>query len=258
MSMQLDLTENNNLAKAAYKVTIPKQSKAYSLCVKADALRFAKQYKEAVQIYLQALMLDRQDSKAYYGLASAYKYLKEYKKAIKTLSKLIELDDTNDDYFFELGVCHLLDGRPCEAIPHLIKAIVINRENLEAQIQLAIAHELVEETDLSLMIYNKLIETNPAFLKAYYNKAAMLMGMGCYVDASATFFQLIKRNPDYYKAYLGIAMSFDKLAKYKDAIRYYKKFLALKQFSEDAAFARQRINELRNEHFSRENILTIV
>lgn len=28
------------------------------------------------------------------------------------------------------------------------------------------------------MIYNKLIETNPEFLKAYYNKAAMLMGMG--------------------------------------------------------------------------------
>ena len=95
------------------------------------------------------------------------------------------------------------------------------------------------------MIYNKLIETNPGFLKAYYNKAAMLMGLGDFEEASKTFFQLIKRNPDYYKAYLGIAMSFDKLGKFSDAIRYYKKFLELKQFSEDAVFARERIRDLR-------------
>ena len=105
------------------------------------------------------------------------------------LERLIELDDKNDKYFFELGVCHLCDGHPEEAIPHLVQSIVINRENLEAQIQLAIAHELVDEADLSLMIYNKLIETNPEFLKAYYNKAAMLMGMGDFEEASKTFFK---------------------------------------------------------------------
>ena len=78
---------------------------------------------------------------------------------------------------------------------------------------------MVDEADLSLMIYNKLIETNPGFLKAYYNKAAMLMGLGDFEEASKTFFQLIKRNPDYYKAYLGLAMSFDKLEKFSDALR---------------------------------------
>ena len=40
-------------------------------------------------------------------------------------------------------------------------------------------------------------------------------------------------------------MCFDKMEKYKNAIRYYKKFLKLKQFSEDALFARQRIKELK-------------
>ena len=189
--------------------------------------------------------MDRNHQEAYWGLAMSYKYLQEYRKAIDTLLKLVQIDDKNDKYFFELGVCYLSSGAPQDAIPYLIKAIVNNKENLEAQIQLAIAHELVEETDLSLMIYDKLIETNPDFLKAYYNKGAMLMGMGDFMEASRTFFKLIKRNPDYYKAYLGIAMSFDKLAKFPDAIRYYKKFLGLKSFSEDAVFARQRIAELR-------------
>ena len=110
--MQVEVSVNKNLARAASKVTRPMQSRAYNLCVKADALRFAKLYQDAVQTYLQAIMLDRNETKAYFGLASAYKYLKEYKKAIRTFEKLINLDDSNDNYFFELGVCHLLDGHP--------------------------------------------------------------------------------------------------------------------------------------------------
>ena len=243
--MQINSNIENNLAKAMNTITAPKRSRSYELCVKADAMRFAKLYRESVKCYLDSIMMDRSHQEAYWGLATSYKYLKEYKKSIKILEKLTELDDKNDKYFFELGVCHLCDGRPAEAIPHLVQSIVINRENLEAQIQLAIAHELVDEAELSLMIYNKLIETNPEFLKAYYNKGAMLMGMGDFEEASKTFFKLIKRNPDYYKAYLGIAMSMDKLERYSDAIRYYKKFLELKQFSEDAVFARERIKELR-------------
>ena len=256
--MQINVRDGANLKKVSLGVSVPKKSRSYNLCVKADALRFAKMYQDAVQTYLEAIMLDRSEVQAYWGLASAYKYLKEYKKAINTLTKLIKIDDNNDKYFYELGVCYMSDGRPEEAIPHLIKSIIINRENLEAQIQLAIAHELVEEEDLSLMIYNKLIETNPDFLRAYYNKGAMLMGMGDYMEASRTFFQLLKRNPDYYKAYIGIAMSFDKMSKYKDAIRYYKKFLEHKQFSEDAVFARNRVSELRQLYFSKENRFTLV
>ena len=99
---------------------------------------------------------------------------------------------------------------------------------------------------------------NTEFLKAYYNKGAMLMGMGDFEGASKTFFKLIKRNPDYYKAYLGIAMSFDKLERYSDAIRYYRKFLGLKQFSEDALFARQRIKDLREYMPSKGHSLELV
>ena len=73
-----------------------------------------------------------------------------------------------------------------------------------------------------------------------------------------TFFKLIKRNPDYYKAYLGIAMCLDKLEKYPNAIRYYKKFLDLKKFSEDALFASKRIKELKLLNGVKTNSLKLV
>lgn len=256
--MQINSNIENNLAKAMNKVTLPRTSRSYELCVKADAMRFAKLYQESVKYYLDSIMMDRNHQEAYWGLASSYKYLTQYSKAINILEKLVKIDDKNDKYFFELGVCQLCDGHPENAIPHLVQSIVINRENLEAQIQLAIAHELVDEADLSLMIYNKLIETNPEFLKAYYNKAAMLLGLGDYEESSKTFFQLVKRNPDYYKAYLGIAMCFDKMERYLDATRYYRKFLKLKRFSEDALFARQRIKELKEYMPKKSHSLKIV
>ncbi|MBQ4114210.1 tetratricopeptide repeat protein [bacterium] len=256
--MQINSNIENNLARAINKVTLPKRTRSYELCVKGDALRFAKSYRESVKCYLDSIMMDRNQVEAYWGLANSYKYLTEYSKAIKVLNKLVEKDSKNDNYYYELGVCELSSGHPEKAIPHLVQAIVNNKENLEAQIQLAIAHELVDEADLSLMIYNKLIETNPEFLKAYYNKAAMLMGLGDFKEASRTFFELLKRNPDYYKAYLGIAMSMDKLGYVRNAIRYYKKFLSLKKHSEDAVFAAERIVELKENLTIRKRYLRLV
>ena len=132
----------------------------------------------------------------------------------------------------------------------------ISKYNFQDSEPLEIINEMMT---VSLLGEQRLvIITNPEFLKAYYNKGAMLMGLGDFEEASKTFFQLIKRNPDYYKAYLGIAMSFDKLERYNDAIRYYKKFLCFKKFSEDSIFAKQRIKDLREILPTKNNLLKIV
>ena len=74
--MQINVSANDNISKVSSKVTLPKTSNSYNLCIKADALRFAKMYKESIQTYLQAIMLDRDEKQAYFGLAISYKYLK--------------------------------------------------------------------------------------------------------------------------------------------------------------------------------------
>ena len=93
--MQINSNIENNLAKAMNSVTLPKRSRSYDLCIKADAMRFAKLYKESVKYYLDSIMIDRNHQEAYWGLAFSYKYLNQYNKAIKMLERLIELDDKN-------------------------------------------------------------------------------------------------------------------------------------------------------------------
>ena len=105
--MQINSNIEQNLAKAINTVTTPKRSRSYELCVKADAMRFAKLYRESVKCYLDSIMMDRNHQEAYWGLASSYKYLKEYKKAIKMLEKLVELDDRNEKIGYKIREARL-------------------------------------------------------------------------------------------------------------------------------------------------------
>ena len=130
----------------------------------------------------------------------------------------------------------------------------INPEKPEAILQLGISHELCEEYDLALMIYQKLIENSPGFLKAYDHKSTLLMKLDRYQEASKVLNELIKLNPEYYRAYVGIAICFDKLGKKSDAQRYYRKFLIMKPFSHQAQFVKNRLLKLKSLSSKKQNL----
>ena len=146
------------------------------------------------------------------------------------------MDDNYFEAFYELGICHLLQGIPCGAIKNFVRAIQIKPDNQDAILQLGIAHETCEEFDMALMIYQKLIENSPEFIKAYEHKSALLMKIGKYKEASHILNEQIKRNPNDTTAFAGIGVCFDKLGKKSDAQRYYRKFLQTNPLSAQAQF----------------------
>jgi len=95
------------------------------------------------------------------------------------------------------------------------------------------------------MIYQKLIEVNPDFIKAYEHKSSLLMKTDKYKEASMTLNDLLKNNCDYFNAYAGIGVCFEKMGKFSDAKRYYRKFLSLNPFSPQKSFITDRINKLK-------------
>lgn len=84
----------------------------------------------------------------------------------------------------------------------------INPDSPEAILQLGISHELCEEYDMALMIYQKLIENSPEFLKAYEHKSSLLMKLDRYKEASTVLNEMIKLNPEEKTAYAGIGIWF--------------------------------------------------
>ena len=212
---------------------------------KADNLRESGQYKESVAYYLQSIMPDRKNSSSYLGLAQSYKFLNNYDKALDNLNKSKELNPDDYEVYYEMGICYLLKSMPEEAIKCFQKSVMLDRTKLDVQLQLALAHELVDENDMAMLIYNKLTEEHPEYLKAYSHKAALYICQGRYLEASKLFFDILKRNPDFHRAYFGIAVCFDNMKKISEAKRYYAKFLKMRPNSSHADYVRNRLNALK-------------
>ncbi len=238
---------DTDLSKFIQKRDIEPQSESYLLSVKAEALRLANLHKDAVEKYLQVIMMERTNVEAYLGAAYCYKHLEKFDKAIKILESAKDLCEENFDVYLELGLCYMNTGEICKAMPNLVSAIKLDRTNLNAQIQLAHAHEFCEETDMALMIYQKIIEQNPAYIRAYEHKANLLMSLERFKEASKVLYDVIKINPDFYRAYMGIALCFDKIGRYSDAIRYYRMFLSRKPNSKDKEDILVRLKELKEK-----------
>lgn len=221
---------------------------------KANALMLENSYKEAVSNYLNAILIDRNNAESYYELGICYKNLKQYAKAIKYLETASELKENYYEAFYEMGICHLSEGIPCGAIKNFIRAIQINPDKPDAVLQLGIAHELCEEYDLSLMIYQKLIENSPEFIKAYEHKSTLLMKLERYKEAYKILNQVQKINPDYKSAFAGMGVCLEKLGKLPQAQRFYIKYLTSAPFSKEAAFVKNRLNKLRNKNYKTANL----
>ena len=143
-----------------------------------------------------------------------------------------------------MGLNHLLNANSKEARKNFIRTIKLDPENINAQIQLAISHELMEEYDMALSIYQKVIEENPRYIPAYNHKAGLHITLEEYKEASYLFYQILNINPAYYRANLGLGICFDKMNKFTSAIRYYKKYIARKPNSDTTKSLVGRICEI--------------
>ena len=226
-------------------ITQEKAGDKVDFCMLADVLRQKNSYQEAAAHYLNAILINRNDENSYYGLGLCYKALENYAKAIKYLEKATEIKPDFYEAFYELGLCHLAEGIPCGAIKSFVQAIQINPEKPDAILQLGISHEMCDEADMALMIYQKLIENSTKYIKAYEKKADLLMKLHDYKEASLLYNKIIKLNPEFYRAYLGIGTCFDKLGKRIEAQRYYRKFLLKKPNSHKAPVVKARLEKLK-------------
>lgn len=235
--------ENRIMNKSDKKVA---KSLGYHHFQKADALRLHSLFKESIKYYLKCIMVERTNEKAYVGLAMAYKQLKDYDRAIEMLLKAAKLKPESADIEYELGICHILKGCPCKSVMHLRRAIMLDNRNINAQIQLAIAHEMMEEAEIALGIYHAIIEKNPEYISAYNHLASLYMNFEDYASASAVFRRILCINPNHHQSYLGMGICFEKMGKNTMALRYYRKYTELNPESIEHKKIKSKIKNLKS------------
>ena len=103
--MEIEVLSDANLSKVLNTIRVKGHTVSYNFCVSGDALRLANRHKESLPHYLQAIMKDRTNRDAHYGLALSYKAMENYEKAILYFSKANDLLITVDTTM-ELGICN--------------------------------------------------------------------------------------------------------------------------------------------------------
>lgn len=215
-------------------------------------------YREGLSCCLRSLMIERNNPAAYFGAGLAYKYLNNYDKAIKNFQKSAEINPDNYKTHYETGICYLLKSAPEKALRYFQKSIVIDKTKPDVQLQLALTHELINEDDMAMEIYDTLIERYPDYIKARSHKAALLVCRGEYFSACKIFFEILKINPDFHRAYLGLAVCFDNIKKIPDAKRFYSKFLKMCPDSYHSNYVKNRILVLRNQKHERPEYMSLI
>jgi len=186
------------------------------------------EYRLAVKEYLVSLMINKNNTYAHKNVSKAYKNLKEYDKAIKHLKSARNVYGFDSEIYYELGLNYLLNADNTNAQKNFIRTIKLAPDNKNAQIKLALTHELSGEADMAELVYDTIIEKNPYYIPALSNLASLYMEKEEYKKAISLFKKMIKINPDYHRAYLGLGICFDKLNKLTTAVRFYKKYISLK------------------------------
>ena len=158
--MGIKLEDKNKKEKFAKLITST-ATVSCPICDRADKFMVKNQYKKAVDEYLTSIIAHRDNTRAIKGAALAYKKMKKYELAIKHLENAKNISSFDYEIYYELGLNHLLNANPCLAIKNLTKSLRLNKNNINAQIQLAISHEMAGEEQMALAIYQKIIEEKP-------------------------------------------------------------------------------------------------
>ena len=220
-----------------------KKDKSF-FCSLGDSFMLKNDYRKAVKEYLVSLMIDKVNVRAYKGVSKAYKNLKEYDKAIKHLKSARNVYSFDSEIYYELGLNYLLSSDNKNAQKNFIRTIKLEPDNKNAQIKLALTHELSGEQDMAILVYNTIIEKYPNYIPAIYSLAGLYIEQGKYADAIILFKRILKINNQYHRAYLGLGLCFDKLGKYSYAVRFYKKYISNKPNSDTTKSLVGRIYEI--------------
>lgn len=213
-------------------------------------------YSKAIEEYkkIQPVTVD-----ALIGIGSSYQALKDYKNAISYFKKALEKEPSNSEllYYIALGYSNLEDYKNAQTYSK--KALLLSKdeeikaldEYLTEQIlslDLQNAYNLYEQGNYQIAIneLNKIISKNPNNAYGYYYRALANDGLKKYKDAISDYTSALKYSNDMDIAYYSIAIDYDYLADYANAVKYYEIYAEkIKEENEYTKYARERAEELK-------------
>lgn len=149
---------------------------AYKDC--AEMAFQVSRFRQAVQIYLEALEAFGPDMELLLNIGRCYLELEQFDKAKHYLSQAVAMDPFDDESHYFLGRSHFHAGAFEEAIACYSEAIKIEDSREEYYDDLAKSYHLIGEYTLANHYFEKATEIGPEEVSYWFHHVVFLMDIG--------------------------------------------------------------------------------
>ncbi len=193
------------------------------------------------------------------GIAGAYQGLKQDENALIYYKKAFEKSPQNSDIAYSIGAIYANTQNYKEARNYFDKALKLNSDNKLAKEGLEDMNEVLSQNEVveavkfieqknyeeALTFLNNAISYNPKNPDAYYYKGSVYDAQSKSELAIENYKKSLEFNKDQDVTYYLIAIDYENLKNIKEALGYYKKFLAVyKTDDEYSQYVKARIPEI--------------
>lgn len=150
---------------------------------KAACYEALGEWKKAIEVYEDLLVLEYTKSFTYYRIGLCYKALKDWTMALLAFQKALKEDPQFYLAMMELSDIYLEMGKKMEALYFAKEAVSFNEDNLEYQKKLAFLYIDSGRFEESLSCLEKIVKIEPERFYNWYAYSEVLMLIGEYEEA---------------------------------------------------------------------------
>jgi Flp pilus assembly protein TadD len=160
------------------------------------------------------------------------------------LERVVAKDSTKFDNLQRLGVMLMDRDRNQEAARVLTKAVTLKPRDTHALVNLGAAYDALGQQDAAQAYYRDALKSAPEDSVATCRLASSLYAASKTGEAMDLLRKVIQEKPGSYCAYFTLGVAFADAGIYRDAIRMWKKVVALAPSSPEAISANESIEVL--------------
>jgi len=205
LNADVELTEKLNNAKRAYN--------------NGNTLYKKGQFDEALAAYDKAINLDSNYSKAFYGKGLTFVKQRKYEEAIEAYKQAIEIDPSYARAYSAMGSVYKDMKKYNESVEAYQKAIEIDTKSYATIYNLALVFNSMKDYPNAIKYFRMATQVKPDYYKAFTLLGETFMNSGDADQAVMALENALAIKPDYDRANFQLAMIYNKMQKYAEALK---------------------------------------
>ncbi|GAB4132124.1 MAG: hypothetical protein OHK0045_11840 [Raineya sp.] len=153
-----------------------------------------KKYLEAISDFSEAIRLDAQSERAYFGRSVAYVHTQNFQKALNDINTAIGIEKNRAEYFAQRAKILYELKQYEKAVQDISQAIFIQPENALFYHQRALIRLALQDYEGTNQDAEKALQINSALTEPYAEQGLALFQLGFKQEAGACFDKFLQKN----------------------------------------------------------------